>query len=243
MVLTDSTVKRGLVLLERDDSGVLQAVPVSATVVLARCKRCESRRRVLPCDILPYKTYGLSLIEHEVAEYSRGDRGLRQVAWNQHGERIPAHTTLHGWTEGLGAYALGRPRGMLGGAPLSRLVADAEPRIPAVVESRRAPLLPDPRRYRSEPRRDRLAAVLVTMALVTIIAGLPHPQALAECRRLALSWSDVSVLEFRSRFSDTPIEHRDRTTSPRSGSSSPRSRDRCPTRTRSPPDASSRSPS
>ena len=33
------------------------------------------------------------------------------------------------------------------------------------------------------------------MALVTLIAKVPHPPAMAECRRLSLSWSDVSVLE------------------------------------------------
>ena len=243
MRLTGSTVSRGLVLLEPDESGVLVTVRVDATIALARCELCGTHCRVLPCDVLPYKTYGLAVIEHEVSDYSRGDRSLRQVAWGQLGNRTPAHTTLHGWTEGLGAHALGRPGGDLGGVPMSRLVADAEPRVTGVAAALRAEALPDPRRYRTEARRDRLAAVMVAMALVTIIAGLPHPHAMAGCRRLALSWSQVSVLEFASRLRGTPIEHRDRSESPRSRSSSPRSRDRCPTRTRSPPDASSRSPS
>jgi hypothetical protein len=238
-VLTQSTVRRGLVLLEHDKFGVLQMVDEAATVAIAQCTRCKTRTRVLPCDALPYKTYGLVVIEHEVAAYSRGDQGLRQVAWRQLGERTPAHTTLHGWTEGLGAHALGRPGGDMGGAPMSRLVAEAASRVPAVAATLRMEASPDPRRYHSEARRDRLAAVIVAMALVTIIAGLPHPHAMAECRRLALSWSHVSVLEFASQLRSTPIERRDRSKSPRSRSSSPRSRDRCPTRTRSPPDASS----
>lgn len=118
MRLTGSTVSRGLVLLEPDESDVLVTVRVDATIALARCDRCKTRCRVLPCDALPGKTYGLAVIEQEIQEYSRGGQSLRQVAWRQLGERTPAHTTLHGWTEGLGAH--GRPGGEFGGAPMSR---------------------------------------------------------------------------------------------------------------------------
>jgi hypothetical protein len=242
MELTQSTVTRGLVLLEPDESGELEMIPLVATVAIARCLRCKTRPRVLPCDALPRKTYGLAVIEHDVSEYSRGDRSLRQVAWSQLGGRTPAHTTLHGWTEGLGAHALGRPGGDLGGAPMSRFVADAEPRLPAVAEALLADVHPDPRRYRSEPRRDRLAAVIRTMAVVKTVAGMNHPHAMAECRRLALAWSHSSVLVFPSRLSCTAIEHRGRLESPRSRASCPSNRDRCPIRTRSPPGASNRSP-
>ena len=241
MALTRSTVERGLVLLEPDDSGVLQMVALVATIALGRCERCKTRCRVLPCDALPGKTYGLAAIEHEVADYGRGDRSLRRVAWSQLGERTPAHTTLHGWTEGLGAHALGRAGGDLGGAPLSRLIAEAEPRVSEITEAVCSTPAPDPRQYRSEARRDRLAAVMRTMTLVTLISGAAHPHAMAESRRLSLSWSNVSALEFPSRLRCTPIEHRDRSKPPRSRPSPPSSRDRCPIRTRSPPDASSRS--
>ncbi len=241
MVLTRSTVDRGLVLLEPDESDVLQTVLLVATVAIARCGRCKTRRRVLPCDALPRKAYALSVIEHEVASYSRGDRSLRQIAWGQLGDRTPAYSTLHGWTEGLGAHALGRPGGDLGGAPMSRLIAEAEPRVPKIADTLRSEPTPDPRRYRSDARRDRLAGVMTAMTLVTLIGGVPHPHAMAECRRLSLSWSNVSVLEFPSRLRCTAIAHRDRSEPPRSRPSPPRSRDRCPIRTRSPPDASSRS--
>lgn len=243
MKLTQSTVERGLVLLEPDGSGVLQTVRVEARIALAQCELCGTRCRVLPCDALPRKTYGIAVIEHEVSAYSRGDRSLRQVAWDQLGDPTPAHTTLHGWTEGLGAYALGRPGGRVGGAPMSRLLAEAEPRVPGIAEAKRNDPSPDPRRYRSEPRRERLAAVMLVMTLVSLITRCPHPQAMAECRRVSLAWSNMSALEFPSRILHTPIEHLDRPQPPRSRPSSPRSRDRCPTRTRSPPDASSRSPS
>jgi hypothetical protein len=229
------------VLLEPDGSGELAMVALDATVAICRCPRCKTRCRVLPCDVLPRKTFGLAAIEHEVECYSRGDRSLRQVAWGQLGDRIPAHTTLFGWSEGLGAHALGRPGGEAGGAPMSRLVAEAESRVPEVSAVMRMDVHVNPARYRSEPRRDRLAAVTRTMAMVTTATDVPHPNAMAECRRLALSWSRSSVLVFPSRISCTAIEHLDRSSSPRSRPSSPRSRDRCPTRTRSPPDASSTS--
>jgi hypothetical protein len=193
-------VTRGLVLLEPDASGVAEMVLLDATVALGRCRRCKKRSRVLPCDVQPRKTYGLAVIEHEVSEYARGERGLRQVAWGQLGDRAPAHTTLFGWSEGLGAHALGRPGGDAGGAPMSRLVAEAEARVPQAGFAMRMDAQPDPRRYRSEPRRDRLVAVIRTLAMVTVASGAPHPFALAECRRLALMWSDSSVLVFPSRL-------------------------------------------
>ena len=86
MKLTRSTVDRGLVLLEPDQHGELETVPLDATVAIARCRRCKARPRVLPCDALPRKTYGLAVIEHEVSGYSGGGRSLRQVAWGQLGE-------------------------------------------------------------------------------------------------------------------------------------------------------------
>ena len=229
-------------LLEEDESGELEMVFLAATVAISRCVRCKSRYRVLPCDVLARKTYSTGVIEHLLADYGRGERSLRQVAWGQLGERTAAHTTLHGWTEGLGAHALGRVGGDGGGAPISRLIADAEARVAGVKDASRQEVRVDPRRYRSEARRDRLAALTRTMALAVAIAGVSHPHALAECRRLGLAWSSSSVLQFPSRLSCTAIEHPDRSKPPRSRPFSPRSRDRCLSPTRSPPGASNRSP-
>ena len=58
-MLTESTRTRGLVLFEPDEWGVMQTVPLVATVAIARCAKCETSTRVLPCDAVPYKTYGL----------------------------------------------------------------------------------------------------------------------------------------------------------------------------------------
>ncbi|MBK8978162.1 MAG: hypothetical protein IPM29_19835 [Planctomycetes bacterium] len=241
MVLSRSVVARRLVLLEPDAFGVLVAVSLVILVAIARCTRCRTRARVLPCDVLPRKVYGLAVIEHAVALYAVGDRSLRQVAWSLLGETTPAHGTLHGWTEGFGAYALGRPGGDAGGAPMSRFVAEAEARVPEIAGTMRAHVDVDPRRYRSEARRDRLAALLCAVVLIRLVAGVPPPHAAAECRRLTLLWSTSSVLCFRSRIACTPIEHPDRSMPPGSRAPATTSRDPCPTRTRSPPGASSRS--
>lgn len=241
MVLSRSTVLRGVVLLEPDALGLLGAVARVLVVAIGRCTRCGARARLLPCDVLPRKHFGLAIIEHQVSRYARGDRGLRPVAWSLLGDRTPAHTTLHGWTEGLGAHALGRRGGDAGGVPMSRFVADAEARAPEVAGTMRAHVDIDPRRYRSEARRERLAAIECMLVLIRFVAGVSHPRAAAACRRLALTWSGSSVLCFRSRLACTSIEHRDRSASPRSRRPSTTRRDPCPTRTRSPPGASSRS--
>lgn len=241
MVLSRSTVTRSLVLLEPDATGVLVAVTLVIVVAIARCTRCKARLRLLPCDVLPRKVYGLAIIEYQISRYGRGDRGLREVAWSLLGERPPAHTTLHGWTEGFGAHALGRPGGDAGGAPFSRFVVEAEARLPEVTGTMRAEVDVDPRRYRSEARHERLAAVVCVLVMIRLAAGVQHPHAAAECRRLALLWSSSAPLCFRSRLACTSIEHRDRSMPPGSRSPSSTSRDRCLTRTRSPPGASSRS--
>ncbi|MBC8424654.1 hypothetical protein H8E07_11060 [bacterium] len=231
-----------MVLLERDESGELVLTFEFGAVAIARCVRCKKRVRVLPCDILPHKVYSTDVIEHLVADYAQGNLSLRKVAWEQLGERTPAHTALHGWTEGLGAHALGRSSGDAGGAPISHLVAIAKSRVGGVTSANRMEVHVNPVRYRSEARRDRLAALIRTMAMVVAIAGLSHPRAIAECRRLALVWSNSSVLLFPSCLRNTAIEHLDRPEPARSLPSSSRNKDRCLTPTRSPPGASSKSP-
>lgn len=243
MVLTSSRVPRTLVLFEADSDGVWGFVQLVATIALACCTLCRSRRRVLPCDVLPRKLYALGAIERLVSAYAHGDGSLRQVAWRQLGPRTPAHTTLHGWSEGLGAHALGRRSGDAGGAPFSRFVAEAEAREPEAAELLHTEVHPDPCRYRSEGRLDRLVASVRACLLATHVADLPHPRALARCRCLALRWSRSSVLEFPSRISCTAFEHPDRSAPARSRSTPPRSRDPCRARTKSPCGGTSRSPS
>lgn len=93
--------------------------------------RCGSRVRVPPFDILPRKLYSLSVMEHQTAAYGEGANGLRPVAWSLAGDQIPAHTTIHGWDEGMGAHALRREaRDVPGSRPHTALVQETETRRP-----------------------------------------------------------------------------------------------------------------
>ena len=112
-MLSSSCVPRGVVLLERDAYGEWHTIELKAAIALARCPRCGTRTRVLPYDILPYKRYSLAVISALVSTYATWSLSLRRVVWDLLGERTPAHTTLHGWTEGLGAHALGLPGAQL----------------------------------------------------------------------------------------------------------------------------------
>ena len=241
LVLSSSIVSRGLVVLERDEFGELHTVELEADIALARCLRCGTRPRVLPYDVLPYKQYSLAVITELVITYTTWDWGLRMVVWNLLGERTPSHTTLHGWTEGLGAHVLGLPPAAADGAPFSRFVFEAEARVAPVAPLVQAPFGVDERRYRSEARRERLAGVAMLMAMAGMVVGAVTSDLLAQCRRLALRWSNSCVLVFPSRFSCTAIEQHGGANRPRSRYTQPPSRDRCPTRTRSPPGASNKS--
>ncbi len=240
-MLSTSTVSRGVVLLERDACGEWHSIAQQVDIALARCPQCGTRSRVLPYDILPYKQYSLAVITELVISYATWQHSLRDVVWDLLGERTPSHTTLHGWTEGLGAHVLGLPGAEASGLPFSRFVVEAQARVTSVTEVVEAQFLVDERRYCSEERRERLSGVAMLMAVVGMVAGELDAIALAQCRRLALVWSNSCVLIFYSRFLCTPIEHMDESDLSESWHPQPQSRDSCPTRTRSPPGASNKS--
>ncbi len=240
-MLSGSRVSRRLVLLERDEYGERQAQEVSATIALACCSRCKRRTRVLPCDVLARKVYSLPLIEHQLALYAEGERSLRQVSWDLLGTKTPAHTSLFGWSEGLGAHALGRARTELG-LPVSRLLAESEARCQGIGSLLRHEAPVDPRRYRSQARRERLSAVATLLLVAVLVTGSCSPQALSAWRRLAFTWTRSAVLVFPAAFSCTRIERLDPRPRPPSPPRSKESRAPCPRPARSPPGASSRSP-
>ena len=129
--LTNSTVSRTAFIVEKDDYGIDTVVERKVKIALVRCPLCKSRYRVLPADILPFKLYSVPVIELAVCLYNRGALSLRQVAWVQlYGERTPEHTTLHGWTEGLGAWCLSRTVGEVAfSVPATRILAELEIRF------------------------------------------------------------------------------------------------------------------
>jgi hypothetical protein len=203
---------------------------------------------VLPCDVLPYKHYAVTVIAAAAGAYTTPgwSESLRSAVWALLGERTPAHTTLHAWTEGLGAHALGLPAGEFaapaGGWPFARVLGEAEARVPEVGAVWAGAVWIDPRRYRSDARRERLGAAARVLALAETLSTVPPPDALAAWRGLIVRWSDSFGLRFPTGLWCTGIEHvgpSDRRASRARAPPRPR---RCPTPTPSPPGASSRSP-
>jgi hypothetical protein len=235
--LSGSCVRRKLIQFERDGHGQLQCVDRQVIIAVARCADCGARSRVLPSNVLPRKVYGLSVIEQLATRYVAGDGSLRGVAWSLLGDRTPQHTTLHAWTEGLGAHALGRDRTST--EPHSAMVAETTARWPQVA-SVAVPSI-DPRRFRSEPRHERLAAVARLVQQAGAVPGLDVAAPLTDWRRLAIGLGVSSPLSFRTGRSCTPIGQVVQRP-PRSCGPCPRNPSRIlPSRTRSPPGASSRS--
>ena len=83
----------------------------SILVPLAVCGSCGSRRRVLPIELLPGKSYSVPVIEQFVSTYLSSPRGLRSTVKHTEGSEYKPHfTTLHGWCGGLGERVLDQVR-------------------------------------------------------------------------------------------------------------------------------------
>lgn len=224
--LTGTVVSRGLVRLVAGADFVYGPMDVA----LAACDGPRRHwRRVLPADVLPGKTYTVAAQEAPEVRYLAGGGGLRTVLGAFRGER-PHHTTLWGWLNGLGRYALGRattPEGI--------------PAAPVREETRRRHLLDmdalwaepveiDPARYRSEARLEDLEAAARWLRLARAVAPT-SPSPLAAWCILTAACFAVATMGWWARFRTTPIQHRGR---PAAVVASP-SECPWPTRTRSPP--------
>jgi hypothetical protein len=236
MELGEGRVSRGIVWFERDEYGQPTSRYERLILALAICDEGH-RIRVLPCDAPARKHYALALIEHQVSAYTAGDDSLRKVAWSLLGERTPQHTAVHGWSEGLGAHGLGRDA--VAGEPHAALVAETVTRWPVVAIAAPGPV--DPRRYRSEPRRERLLAASALLAMAAAIPALSGPSWLSGWRRLAIGFGISSPLSFRSARVRTPIGQVGSSAAPSCRPCPNESRRPPPNRTRSPPGDSSRS--
>lgn len=223
-----------MIFMKTDADGAVVAVKERVSIALARCPNCRGRFRVLPCDILPGKTYSICVIERLAGEYDRGGKGLRGVVYSLLGE-APVHSTLHGWTEGIGAYVRGRPEGALPrGVPAAAILEETARRFGGVRQEERRPRMVDERRYRTEERRIRLAAVAMVLAVARLVGGVDR----WHC--LIVTWFRGRSLGFRSVRRCTPIEHAAADSSLRSGPTRSKRRKRWAIGGRSPPGGSSR---
>jgi hypothetical protein len=234
--LTNSCVDRSLFIFEKDDEGIDTVVKRKAIIVLVICPICKSRFRLLPADILPYKRYSLPVIERSVSLYNRGDLSLRHVAWGLlDGERTPQYTTLHAWTEGLGAWWLGRPIGEVAFCiPAARIQAELQIRYPQMSSLHCQPIWINPRRYRSQGRRERLEACRRFEIVSTLFAS-ENAWNFVELNRLIVSWGNSFGLGFKTGICCTASEHIDSINVLAWGQIVPKEALSCPIHGRSPP--------
>jgi hypothetical protein len=246
-----SRVDRPVVVLVHDGHELVATRRV-LSVALVLCGICAGRFRLLPADVLPYKRYGLAVIASIGSVLVEANESLREAAWSTHTGRTPAHSTVHAWTEGLGAFVLGRSFGCLPDAhPYHSIVAVIDARWSALeMRSLRPPLI-DPLRYRTAARGERLAAVagILTLApavldIATLDVALDltcDRSPLCSLRQLAVRLGVPAPLLFRTGFKRTPSEHVGARDPESPGLPQPTGDSVCQIRSRSPPSASSRS--
>ena len=123
-----------------------------------RCAFCRRRFRVLPTEIVPFKSYILAVIETACSAYVAPESQSLKRTVDLMGKGHPDRTTLHGWLGGLGARALGRldrQRNL----PVSALIGESTQRLSSRVSTwwtRRYDIAPA--KYRSSRRREQLEA-------------------------------------------------------------------------------------
>ena len=144
-----------MVVLVRDGDGERIATKKTLAIALVACT-CGKRVRMLPSDVLPLKHYGLAIVAELCQAHVVEDQSLRDGVLKKFIGQTPAHATLHAWTEGLGAFALGRQGSThAGAAPFSAILAETTKRWPLIAtEAATTPPI-NPDRYRSEERRER----------------------------------------------------------------------------------------
>jgi len=233
---TGSLVSRGVCWLKGR-----KFVHESIGVPLCYCLAEERHwHRVLPAEVQPYKTYSTPAQEAPCRQYLEGDEGLRTVVKAFKGER-PHFTTLHGWLGGMGSYAQGRDTPP-DAVPVAAGRSETARRRPGFSWAEAGAVAGQ---HDSEGRRDELKAasrLLRTAGELFVEAAQP----LLEWVRLILSFGHVFAIGWYARSPKTPFQQGVEAKAPVDSSSTlpqrnrEEERQRCPTRTRSPPGASSR---
>ena len=105
--------------------------------------------------------------------------------------------------------ALGRRSGEVpGGAPMSRVWVETESRFPSVADARPEEAIVDTRRYHSEERRERLAAMAPILHIVSssrVTERVTFTESLTGWRVLLVAWATPCGLVFRSGIDCTAM--------------------------------------
>jgi len=235
-------------MLTRDVHGERVSTKKVLKLALVACRTCRKRFRLLPSDVMPWKRYGFAVVAEICQAHVVGNSSLRDAADKTFTGQTPAHSTLHAWTEGLGAFVLGRPASSWPDAvPFSAILAETTKRWPQLAVAAATTPLIDPLRYRSPERCERLVAVATALATASAFAtATARPSqavisSLCSWRLATITFGLTSPFSFHTGWRCTPIEHRAPRAAEASGSPPTTGGLSCPTRTRSPPGASSRS--
>lgn len=161
--LTPWMASRAPVLLD-EDGEAYQKKEEEDGVPLAICKGCGHRPRVLPEELLPYKTYALAIVEKACAAYlNESTASLRSAVQRIKGHR-PHYSTLHGWLGALGDKALDRVQPdktpQPGALTTSAIIAETAIHHDSQLTQRWVTTQPDiaDNKYRSQVRHDTLQA-------------------------------------------------------------------------------------
>ena len=249
--LTKRKLHRGVV--RPDGEGRL--IPEEMRVPLVRCDGGGTRHwhRVLPCEIQRLKTYSTPSMELTMRHYRGGKVGLRAAvkALPKPGQAPdgkpvvrPNYTTLWRWLGGVGQYGRGRET-RAGALPFGvvrrETVRHGYPQLPEVWRCRVE--VPE-ERHQPGPRGEELEYAL--RVLRTASALFPKEAfPVTAWSGLMLGFGFVMALGWWTAKVKTRIQlplPEDGLVGFPSAPKPPRKEERCPTRTRSPPGASSRSP-
>lgn len=208
---------------------VLELTPVkeyqAIDIVLAHCRDCRGRARVLPAEVLPYKRYSLRLFEKHCRLYldsNPAGPGLRKTVtgpWDVYGH--PHYTTLHRWTAALGERVLdrlptrppashgpaSRPSHHIPRLPTSALVAQSAKRLGRGVKREwNRPVKIPAWKYKSPRRREQLQACARLLSTAALLFP-DDPSPLTAWESWSIEYLNVAGWWFSSSYSDTTMQH------------------------------------
>lgn len=181
---------------------------------MARCSNVNCLRwvRVLPIELLPYKTYSIDVIQLSTKRYLATNKSYRESAasLSQSDGTIIAHTTIYHWITRLGEKILDRsplPQDCF--APsATAVIAQTDRVLPhkdLQSEFLKATPKISPDKYRSQRRLDQLQAVYKLLIVAALLFDATH-NSLQKWNELLLPSFYVAVWAFPSVFSGTHLQ-------------------------------------
>jgi hypothetical protein len=195
----------------RDEDGALD--PQALWLPLARCADCKARIRVLPRELVPFKSFSLPVIEEACRRYLDPDPngpGLRRTVRSM-GKYASVHSTLWRWLAGLGERAL--DHGAVQKVPAYRrlppacsLIAESDKRLGRGLGKfwQRHFTIPW-WKYKSQKRREQLEACARVLAAARHLFAEPlHP--LSEWHGRLIGWLHVAAWAFPTGIPCTDMQ-------------------------------------